>query len=189
MEKSWKLLSGISRLNILSHGRSSWGHKMSISPFVYTKVSDDAVDVSELKQLLCEGLASRSSMGAMVEFSGFVRADKHTQQHSDAVEAIELEHYPAMTEKAFAKLISQAVSLWPCLGVVVYHRVGRIAVNQTIVYVAVSASHRAAAFACAEFIMDHLKTDKPLWKKEIFRQGQAWVEQKQSDIQAKSRWD
>ena len=93
-----------------------------------------------------------------------------------------------MTEKAFAKLISQAVSLWPSLGVVVYHRVGRIAVNQTIVYVAVSASHRAAAFACAEFIMDHLKTDIPLWKKEIFRQGQAWVEQKQSDIQDKSRW-
>ena len=68
------------------------------------------------------------------------------------------------------------------------HRVGRLLPGDNIVFVGVAASHRSAAFAGAEFIMDYLKIEAPFWKKEITSNGEFWIEQKPKDRQAMERW-
>ena len=73
-------------------------------------------------------------------------------------------------------------------GISVIHRVGPLAPGDRIVLVAVSAAHRGEAFAACEFVMDYLKTRAPFWKKEKTPQGARWVEARDSDQDAASRW-
>ena len=133
-------------------------------------------------------VTSLANLGAVVEFTGFVRADK-VEEGREPVKAIELEHYPAMTEKALSGLIEQAVLRFDCLAIALIHRVGLIHVGEPIVYVVVMSSHRKDSFSCAQFLMDYLKRDIPLWKREYFSGDSRWVDQKTSDIAAQSRWD
>lgn len=128
--------------------------------------------------------AGAGDAGAVVFFSGCVRADSD----SDPVTALELEHYPGMTEKSLQQIARQAAERWPLAGVRVVHRVGRLALGEQIVFVGVAARHRSAAFAAAEFIMDFLKTEAPFWKKEHRASGEQWVEARHSDREAVSRW-
>ena len=98
--------------------------------------------------------------GAIVSFIGLVR---ETASHG-RVTAIELEHYPAMTQKSLEDIVAQANDRWPLMGVRVIHRIGYLAASEQIVLVVVASQHRAAAFESAAFIMDYLKT-KPLFGK------------------------
>lgn len=126
------------------------------------------------------------NVGAVVSFVGLVRE----QASHGQVTAIELEYYPAMTQKALESIVQQAEERWPLLGVTVIHRVGYLTAQEQIVMVAVASQHRHAAFAAAEFIMDYLKTQAPFWKKEYIA-GQSegiWVEAKDSDNQALAKW-
>ena len=127
-----------------------------------------------------------NNAGAVVSFVGLVRE----QASHGQVTAIELEYYPAMTQKALENIVEQAKQRWPLLGVTVIHRVGYLTAQEQIVMVAVASKHRHAAFAAAEFIMDYLKTQAPFWKKEYIA-GQSegvWVEAKDSDEAALARW-
>jgi len=125
---------------------------------------------------------SKLGGGAVASFTGIVRSD-------DAVEAIELEHYPAMTAAALNKLVDSACDRWDLLGVVLQHRVGRIAVGEPIVFVGTVSSHRQAALESCAYLIDWLKTDAPFWKKEHISDGDArWVEERCSDIAARDRW-
>ena len=127
-----------------------------------------------------------NNAGAVVSFVGLVRE----QASHGQVTAIELEYYPAMTQKALENIVEQAEQRWPLLGVTVIHRVGYLTAQEQIVMVAVASQHRHAAFAAAEFIMDYLKTQAPFWKKEYIA-GQSegiWVEAKDSDNQALAKW-
>ena len=127
-----------------------------------------------------------NNAGAVVSFVGLVRE----QASHGQVTAIELEYYPAMTQKALDNIVEQAEQRWPLLGVTVIHRVGYLTAQEQIVMVAVASQHRHAAFAAAEFIMDYLKTQAPFWKKEYIA-GQSegiWVEAKDSDNQALAKW-
>ena len=126
------------------------------------------------------------NVGAVVSFVGLVRE----QASHGQVTAIELEHYPAMTQKSLENIVQQAEVRWPLLGVRVIHRVGYLAAHEQIVLVAVASQHRQAAFDAAAFIMDYLKSKAPFWKKEYLT-GQAeghWVEAKDSDEAALARW-
>lgn len=124
------------------------------------------------------------SPGAIVTFTGLVR-DLSKQQH---ITAMELEHYPGMTEKSLQAIVDESAERWRVDQVTVVHRVGRLLPNEQIVFVGVSSGHRAEAFAACEFIMDFLKTRAPFWKKESTEQGSYWVEAKQSDQAAARRW-
>ena len=127
-----------------------------------------------------------NNAGAVVSFVGLVRE----QASHGQVTAIELEYYPAMTQKALENIVEQAKQRWPLLGVTVIHRVGYLTAQEQIVMVAVASQHRHAAFAAAEFIMDYLKTQAPFWKKEYIA-GQSegiWVEAKDSDNLALAKW-
>ncbi len=126
--------------------------------------------------------AGRSDVGAVVSFTGFVRGD-------DALISLTLDHYPAMTERALAAIAAEAERRWPIAGGIVIHRVGRMIPGEAIVHVAVASSHRGAAFAAAEFLMDWLKTRAPFWKAEERRDGTTWVEARRSDDEAAARWN
>ena len=128
---------------------------------------------------------SAGEVGAVATFTGIVRADGS----ADPVRAMTLEHYPGMTEKALAEIVTQARERWQAVSAVrVIHRVGRLEVGAQIVFVGVAAGHRGEAFAACEFIMDYLKTRAPFWKKEETSAGGRWVDARDSDDEAAARW-
>lgn len=130
-------------------------------------------------------LGSGTGTGAVAMFVGLVRDFGDSAQ----VRGMYLEHYPGMTENALAGLVAQARGRWQLGDVRIIHRVGELAPGDRIVFVGVSAAHRAEAFAACEFLMDFLKTRAPFWKRETDAAGASrWVEQKDSDLSRESRW-
>jgi molybdopterin synthase catalytic subunit len=130
-------------------------------------------------------LSANPACGAVVSFSGLVRDYGDRQD----IAALELEHYPGMTEKSLHAIIEQARERWQLQAATIIHRVGRLALGEAIVLVVTASSHRKDAFAAAEFLMDFLKTEAPFWKKEIQQDGSNyWVEAKASDQSAAGRW-
>ena len=132
-----------------------------------------------------EALArGRTDVGAVVSFIGYCRDE------GGSLAALELEHYPGMAEEEIARAASEAEARWPLLGATVIHRYGRIAPGERIVFVAVAAAHRGAAFAAAEMLMDYLKTRAPFWKRAIRSDGavEGWIESKQEDDRSAARW-
>lgn len=126
----------------------------------------------------------RKDIGALVTFTGICRADENGAQ----IAALMLEHYPGMAEAEIARHVEEARARWPLLGVLVIHRYGRITPGEDIVLVAAASTHRQAAFAAAEFLMDYLKTRAPFWKQVETAAGGAWVEAKTADDEAAKRW-
>lgn len=120
--------------------------------------------------------------GAVATFSGHVRAD-------DGVTALELEHYPGMTEAALADLAAAAQQRWALIAVTVVHRVGRMVPGERIVLVATAAPHRGDALAACAALIDRLKTQAPFWKRETRGAEQSWVEHRATDEAAARRWD
>ncbi|WP_341706129.1 molybdopterin synthase catalytic subunit MoaE [Halopseudomonas sp.] len=128
--------------------------------------------------------ADQLGVGAVVGFVGYVR----DYNDGDPVAGMWLEHYPGMTEKALAGIVEQAMARWPLLDVQVLHRVGQLDPGEPIVFVGVASAHRQAAFEANAFIMDYLKTRAPFWKRESTPKGERWVEARDSDELALSRW-
>ena len=126
--------------------------------------------------------AAAPSAGALVTFTGVVR------DNSGTLAAMEIEHYPGMTERAITAMMEQAAQRWALTDALVIHRHGRLAAGEMIMMVATAAPHRANAFAAAEFLMDYLKSRAPFWKKEIGTDGAEWVAAKDEDEAALKRW-
>jgi molybdopterin synthase catalytic subunit len=104
------------------------------------------------------------------------------------VSAMELEHYPGMTEQAIQAMIDDAMVRFDIFGVRIIHRVGTLQPQDQIVLVAVTSAHRGQAFQACEFLMDYLKTQAPFWKKEHTPEGARWVDARISDDDALARW-
>lgn len=126
--------------------------------------------------------AAVQGAGAIVTFAGLVR------DNGGALAAMEIEHYPGMTEKAISAMMDQAMDRFRLADALVIHRHGRLAPGEVIMMVATASAHRADAFAAAEFLMDYLKSRAPFWKKEIGADGAAWVAAKDEDETALKRW-
>jgi molybdopterin synthase catalytic subunit len=124
-------------------------------------------------------------VGAVVSFTGLVRE----MAEGGAVSAMELEHYPGMTERALEAIVEEARARWPLQGVRVIHRYGPLAPGERIVLVLTASRHREAAFEAAAFLMDYLKTRAPFWKKETSAAGTRWVEARAGDDRAAERWE
>lgn len=127
---------------------------------------------------------SNPNIGAVVSFIGQVR----DLNDGDNVASMTLEHYPGMTENSLESILEQAKNRWAIEDALIVHRVGELKPPDQIVLVLVASAHRKDAFAACEFMMDYLKTEAPFWKKEQTPSGERWVEAKDSDDQAKSRW-
>ncbi|RGP38134.1 molybdenum cofactor biosynthesis protein MoaE [Pseudotabrizicola alkalilacus] len=126
--------------------------------------------------------AGAAGAGAVVTFTGIVRDNGGT------LAAMEIEHYPGMTDRAIAAMMDQARARWSLTDALVIHRYGRLAGGEMIMMVATASPHRADAFAAAEFLMDYLKSRAPFWKKELGPDGAVWVAAKDEDEAALRRW-
>lgn len=138
-------------------------------------------DLSQEMQALCR---NDPGIGAVVAFVGLVR----DLNDGAGVSEMTLEHYPGMTEKALGSIVAAARQRWPLQGVRVIHRVGVLQPSEQIVLVLVASAHRGEAFAACEFIMDYLKTQAPFWKREVTPEGARWVDARETDDHAATRW-
>jgi molybdopterin synthase catalytic subunit len=126
----------------------------------------------------------RTDAGAVVSFTGICRG----AEAGEPIAALTLEHYPGMAEAEIERHVAEATERWPLLGITVIHRYGRIVPGEDIVLVVTVSSHRQAAFAAAEFLMDYLKTRAPFWKQVEKADGTTWVDAKATDDAAAERW-
>ena len=124
-------------------------------------------------------------VGAITSFVGTVR----DMNEGSTVNAMTLEHYPGMTEKALEDIVSQAKARWDIRDALVIHRIGPLMPADQIVLVAVTSAHRGESFLACEFIMDYLKTAAPFWKKEDTPEGGRWVDARVTDDAAAMRWN
>lgn len=128
--------------------------------------------------------AGNHRIGAVVTFVGLVR-----EMAGDAdVSAINLEHYPGMTERLLQETEAEANARWPLDATLIIHRHGELNAGDRIVMVACASAHRQAAFDACNFLIDWLKTKAPFWKLERTGTGDHWVEAKASDDTAADRW-
>ncbi len=105
------------------------------------------------------------------------------------VAALELEHFPGMTERAMDAIAAEAEARWSLLGCTLVHRIGRLAPGDGIVLVLAASRHRQAALDATGFLIDWLKTRAPFWKKEFQTDGSdGWVEARDADDEAAARW-
>jgi molybdopterin synthase catalytic subunit len=121
--------------------------------------------------------------GAVVTFTGIVRSDK-----ADPIATLTLECYPELAVSQIGDIAAEARRRFGLIEETVIHRYGTLRPGEAIVQVMTLAPHREAAFAGAEFLMDYLKTDAPFWKKEATATGERWVEPREADDKAKTRW-
>lgn len=124
---------------------------------------------------------SDTDCGAVASFLGQVRGE-------DGLIALELEHYPGVTEKALRRIAESAVERWQLARAVILHRVGRMELGEAIVFVGAAAPHRRAALDATSFMIDVLKTQAPFWKKTHTKTGSHWVEARAEDHTASTRW-
>jgi molybdopterin synthase catalytic subunit len=144
-------------------------------------VQEADFDINQHYQTLLK--INPAGTGAAVLFVGLVR------DLDDAiVEAMQLEHYPGMTETCLQNIVDKAHQRWAIEGIHVVHRVGKLLRHEQIVLVGVTSRHRSDAFAACEFVMDYLKQDAPFWKAEFTEQGKHWVAAKESDQKPSKRW-
>ena len=144
---------------------------------VQTKDFDAGAEIARLRQ-------GNAKVGAVAAFIGVAR----DVNDGESVATLTLEHYPGMTERALEGIVAEARSRWRLIDALVVHRVGELKPTDQIVLVAVTSANRGEAFAACEFIMDYLKTRAPFWKKEATTGGERWVEARDSDDEAASRW-
>ncbi len=144
------------------------------------RVQSDPFDLGAVSN---EFAARQRGMGAIVTFTGVVRDLGEGDLH-----AMEIEHYPGMTEKALEKIALEAQGRWDLGDVLIIHRHGVLRAQDTIMMVATASRHRVDAFQAAEFLMDFLKSRAPFWKKEVTDAGADWVAARDVDEEALKRW-
>jgi len=138
---------------------------------------DAGAEIARLRQ-------GNAKVGAVAAFVGVAR----DLNDGSPVAGLSLEHYPGMTEKALAQIVSEAGARWRVIDALVVHRVGDLKPTDQIVLVAVTSEHRGDAFHACEFIMDYLKTRAPFWKKEVTPEGARWVDARAADDDSAARW-
>jgi len=110
--------------------------------------------------------------GAIVTFDGFVR----NESHGRATKYLEYEAYEPMALAKMREIGAQVHERFAIRRIAMVHRLGRLDIGETSVFIAVSAPHRAAAFEACRYAIDTLKRTVPIWKKEYFEDGAIWAE-------------
>lgn len=119
----------------------------------------------------CEQAVADDAAGGTVVFIGTVR----NQTKGKKVVSLEFESYIPMAKKEMQKIAEEVVEGWSALHVSIHHRVGNLKVGELPVIIAVATPHRKAAFEACEYAIDTLKESVPIWKKEVFEDGEVWV--------------
>jgi molybdopterin synthase catalytic subunit len=130
-------------------------------------------------------MAGRTDDGAVVSFTGLARGRSHA---GDKVETLILDHYPGMTERSITQIADAGAARFDVSDILIVHRHGEIAPGEAIVFVATASRHRAEAFACADYLMDRLKTEAAFWKREAGPGATRWIDPTPGDLERRARW-
>ena len=109
--------------------------------------------------------------GAIVTFIGYVRNQKNNKK----VLALDFEAYEPMAIKELDRIADEIRIKWPQVNITLHHRLGRVEAGEVPVIAAAASPHRKDAFEACEYLMNRLKESVPIWKKEIFEDGEVWV--------------
>ena len=145
------------------------------------RVQEEDFDVGAEIDALVRG---NHKIGGVASFVGVVRDVAGDQP----IEAMELEHYPGMTEKKLAEIEAEANQRWPLEASLIVHRTGRLAPGERVVLVVTASAHRKAALDSCAFLIDWLKTKAPFWKLEETADGGKWVDARDADDTAARHW-
>ena len=149
---------------------------------VISRLQAEPLDAADELRAFSHG---RTLDGAIVSFTGLARGRAHS---GEAVESLVLDHYPGMTERSIEAIAEAAAARFEVSDVLVVHRHGEIAPGEAIVFVAAASRHRGEAFACADYLMDRLKTEAAFWKREAGQGATRWIEPTEADLQRRARW-
>jgi molybdopterin synthase catalytic subunit len=130
------------------------------------KISDKPLNIQS-----CIDWVTAPQCGGIDVFIGTVRA----ATKGKTVVRLEFEAYQNMALKEMKKIADEALQKWSIHKISIHHRTGILEIGEIPVVIAVSATHRAAAFDACRYIIDTLKQTVPIWKKEIFEDGEVWV--------------
>jgi molybdopterin synthase catalytic subunit len=132
-----------------------------VSAGIHARVTSEPLHVEKLAKLV-----GRSTAGAIVTFQGTTRD----------VEQLDYEAYQEMAEERIAAIVSDAIATHGIEAAAAEHRIGSVPLGESSVIVAAAAVHRSEAFAAAREIIDRIKAEAPIWKREIHPDGPQWVE-------------
>ncbi|MFT4076409.1 MAG: molybdenum cofactor biosynthesis protein MoaE [Asticcacaulis sp.] len=122
--------------------------------------------------------------GAVAAFTGVVRGEAKT----GAVDYLYLDWYPGMTEATMQAIAESAAARFGIQALAIHHRCGKVRAGEPIVFVAAASAHRRAAFEAVDYMMDRLKSEAALWKREVGPQVDHWVEPTDKDGEDLKRW-
>lgn len=146
---------------------------------IRTRLTTERVDAAaELDRFT----RAATGAGAVVSFTGVVRGE-------GGVSALELDHYPGMTEHSMDLLARETAERFDISSLLAVHRTGLVPAGETVVFVAAASAHRRAAFQAADCLMDRLKTEAAFWKREISSGGARRIEPHDKDHEDHKRWD
>lgn len=145
-------------------------------------LSSDPIDPA---RLLADFTTEAAGAGAIASFTGLVR-DTHG---GERVDGLWLDHHDRITGTAITDIGEAAKCRFAVTALTIVHRVGAVGAGQPIVFVAAAARHRRAAFDAVDYMMDRLKTDAPLWKRETRGGGDHWIEARPDDLRDRERWE
>lgn len=137
-----------------------------MSDQVFVEITDAPLDPTPLVRF-----AEAAEMGAVVTFSGNVR----NHNRGRAVEYLEYDAYRPMAEKQLREIAEEAAERWNCR-IAIQHRLGRLEIGDPSVLVVAACAHRGDAFDACRFAIDTLKERVPIWKREVWEGGEAWIE-------------
>ena len=133
----------------------------------YFLVTENPLNASRLAELV-----RRDESGAVALFSGVARNESDGRR----VLALEYDAYPEMAARKLREVAEEVRARWPITGIAIHHRIGRLAIGEASLLVAVSAAHRRESFEACQYAVDRVKQTVPIWKKEIWEDGEgAWV--------------
>jgi molybdopterin synthase catalytic subunit len=146
---------------------------------IIVRLEEQSLDPREELGALLDAAAGD---GAVVSFVGVARPE------GGEVERLVLEHHPTLTESSLEDIATAAAERFEVNHVCVVHRCGDIRAGEPIVFAGAAATHRRAAFEAADYLMDRLKTDAVLWKREEGPAGGRWIEPTDADYSERERW-
>jgi molybdopterin synthase catalytic subunit len=130
-------------------------------------VTSDPLELDRLIHLVSEG-----GHGAVATFIGIVRDHNLNRR----VTHLEYEAYEPLAVKALDQITHEALREWPGVRLAVHHRIGRLAIGEASIIIAVASAHRAQAFAACRYVIERVKQIVPIWKHEFFEGGEVWIE-------------
>ena len=156
----------VAKVKVMSNADLIEAEMPADGPGVHVALRDSSLDTPSIERLV-----DNPANGGICVFQGVVRRDSDL----GAVESLEYDAYPAMAMTQLRRICKDARSQWPEAQIAVEHRLGTVNLGEPSVVIAVGTPHRAEAFACCRFLIEKLKVEVPIWKKERAANKSKWV--------------